>query len=99
MNNTTKDDPPEMPVDAAPPPKVASVGKFLERARSRGFRAHGMGGMRRIVVRFDPATIARLDALLPHWPDASRAALVRAFTLFGLAAVEANATPVEGGTP
>jgi hypothetical protein len=44
--------------------------------------------MRRIVVRIPAATIARLDALLPGFEDASRASLIRAFVAFGLATAE-----------
>ena len=38
--------------------------------------------MRRVVVRFDAKTVAKIDALRGQWPKVTRAALVRAFCLF-----------------
>lgn len=57
---------------------------------------------RRVVVRIDAPDVTRLDALRGHFPEASRASLVRAFIAFGLLAAEEHvkATPPaapEGG--
>ena len=45
--------------------------------------------MRRVVVRIDPATLARVDALVPRFEDSSRASLIRAFCVVGLELAEA----------
>ena len=49
--------------------------------------------LRRTVVRLDAEEVSRLDAQRARIPKASRSALVRALTLWGLAALEA----LEGG--
>jgi hypothetical protein len=61
-------------------------------ADARGHKP-GMGKLRRVVVRLDPADVARVDALRPRF-KVPRAALMRAFCLLGLSAVED-----EGGAP
>ncbi len=48
-----------------------------------GGRASG-GRMRRIVVRFDPAELQRLDVLRARLPRSSRAAIVRMLCLLGV---------------
>ena len=61
--------------------------------------------MRRVVVRFEPGEVARIDALRPHFPKASRAVIVRAFCLLGASLAEAQVpeapkdpSPTEGST-
>jgi len=52
---------------------------------------HASGGrMRRIVVRFDPAELARLDALRARLPRSSRASLVRMMCLLGVGLTQAH---------
>ena len=56
----------------------------------------------RAVVRFDRSEVQRLDALRPKLGGASRAAIVRAFVLWGLASAESLppcAPDAEGGAP
>src|SRR5262249_37295735 len=87
---------------------VTSTGRALDLASLiRGAGAHagrvrGRVGKRRVVVRFDPGEIERLNALRAQFPKASRAAIVRAFCLFGASMVEghdeATTAPTEGST-
>ncbi len=56
-----------------------------------------------VAVRLDPATIARLDALLPLYAlpgrPATRSDGLRAVILAGLEVEERRAAPAGGGTP
>jgi hypothetical protein len=71
--------------------ETPTLDTYVDRARRRGtYRANERARMRRIVLRMDADVVARIDAMLPRFPDASRASLVRAFCLFGLAAAEAS---------
>jgi len=63
--------------------------------RTHGRRAPGAVRMRRIVLRMPAGDVARVDALLPRF-KVPRADLLRAFVLFGLAAVEEPAAPKDG---
>lgn len=67
---------------------------------SHGHRAPGSRKLRRVVMRLDPGDLARVDALRPLF-KVPRAALLRAFTMAGLALAEeqAGAPPAEGGEP
>lgn len=71
-------------------------------ARARGHsRAPGARKLMRVVVRFAPDDVARVDALRSTF-KASRAALLRAFCVVGLTlAEEQTAAPAapEGGAP
>ncbi len=59
-------------------------------------RPDGASRKVRIVLRFDPADVYRLDALRRHrWPKSSRSAIVRAFVMAGLD----MATPKPEGEP
>jgi hypothetical protein len=69
-----------------------NLGSYLDAARAHGHR-RCLGRFRRIVVRMAFDDVARLDVARARFPKASRAALVRAFTLAGLAALDAQ----EGG--
>lgn len=62
---------------------------YLDAAGAHG-RPHGGGRFRRIVVRMAGDDVARLDAVRARFPKASRAALVRAFALAGLAMLDAK---------
>ena len=65
----------------------ASISALVGQAR-RASRAPYGARMRRVVLRLDAETLARVDTLRKRWPEASRAALLRAFCLFGLHAAE-----------
>jgi hypothetical protein len=56
------------------------------------------GTMRRVVVRFDPAEIERLDALRARLPRSSRASIIRAFCLLG-AGLAREHLDAKGTTP
>lgn len=73
------------------PPIVGAI--LSARGTSRAPGPHAP--KRRIVVRIDVPDVARLDALREHFPEASRASLVRAFVAFGLLAAEEHVK--EGG--
>jgi hypothetical protein len=55
----------------------------------------GGARLRRIVMRIDPATLARVDAVRRRWPKATRTAVLRAFCLLALTFAEeqTEATP------
>ena len=71
------------------------IDALIDRSRGHG-HAHRM--RRRVVIRIEVATIARIDALLLRFPDSSRASLIRAFCLLGVGVAEEHvkATPSEG---
>jgi hypothetical protein len=58
-------------------------------------RAPGEPRKKRVVVRFSRADIRRIDAVRAHLPRTSRAQVLRAFCLAGLAMIDAQteATP------
>jgi hypothetical protein len=75
--------------------------KLISQARGLGHALGSRPRLRRVVARLDSATLARLDALVPLFPDASRAGLIRVFVSLGVALAEEHvkATPTEGGAP
>jgi hypothetical protein len=90
MSETTRSDGPAVSDDAAP---LARIDRFVRIAH--GHRGPASTPMRRIVVRIDAKTVAKIDSLRSRWPKATRAALVRAFCLFGLVAAD----DAEAGEP
>jgi hypothetical protein len=60
--------------------------------RAHGHRAPGASKLRGVVMRSYPADLARVDTLRPRF-KVPRAALLRAFTLAGLAMAEEQTPP------
>ncbi len=63
--------------------------KVLDTARTHA-RAPGGRRMRRIVVRMAGEEVERLDAVRAKRPGTSRAAIIRALTIAGLAMLDAG---------
>ncbi len=60
------------------------IATLIERHRGTGHSPGARARMVRIVVRLDRGTVTKLDDLARHFPDASRASLVRAFVALGV---------------
>jgi hypothetical protein len=78
------------------------IDDLIDRSRGHGFKyadARRAALRRRVVVRIEFTTIARIDALRPAFDQASRASLIRAFCLAGLAMAEEHvkASPTPEG--
>ncbi len=73
----------------------APLDTLVHQAHGHAGRELGTSPMRRVVVRMDRADVARIDALRARFPKTSRAALVRALCLMGLAATEQAPTVPE----
>lgn len=82
--------------------KPGKLARIIEVASGRQPPGHRL---RRVILRLDPETIARLNALTEHFPDASRAAVIRALLLACLPLAERDvfgekpAESEEGGQP
>jgi hypothetical protein len=59
-------------------------------------RVPGEPRKKRVVARFSKADIARVDAIRKHLPRTSRAQVIRAFVLYGLAMLD---TQTEAPSP
>jgi hypothetical protein len=68
---------------------TTEIGTLIDRARRHSLAANpGRRRLVRIVARLERAQVERIDALRPHFPDASRAGLIRAFVVLGLSIAE-----------
>ena len=70
----------------------SDLDRYLAAARTHDVGS-GHGRFRRVVVRMPAAEVERVDAVRKRFPKASRAALIRAFTLAALAHLDALYPP------
>ena len=77
---------------------MTALDKLVDASRGHVNRAPGMR-RRRVVMRIEVDTVARVDAVrAQRWPGATRATVLRAFVMAGLALAEEQ-TEVTPHTP